>query len=203
MRYSEEQIMEVIRCRDSIEYFADNHIKVSMPNGVIQIQLNDFQRQVIRNYQNDRAFFLPAERQAGKTTVAAIILLHQAIFHNDRVSLIMAPKKAISSFIIELMTEMYDRLPEYIAGVRITTRNKSTIGFENGCTVISAGSDANYGRGRALSNIYIDESEWVDCSEILHSLWPCTATIPYAKTFALSSTKTEELFRRLNTGPTS
>jgi hypothetical protein len=203
MNYSEDQIKDLIRCRDDIEYFANTHIKISESRGVGKIQLTDFQKEVIRKYQHDRVFFLPSGRMAGKTTVAAIILLHQSIYHNDRVSMIMAPKKWNSNYIIELMTEMFDRLPQHIAGVKMVTRNKSKIEFDNGCAVISAGSEVNYGRGRALSNIYIDESEFVDCSDILDFLWPCMAGIPYAKIFALSSTKTEDLFRMFSRRSTS
>ena len=54
MNYNSEQIAELIKCRDDVEYFADNYIKFSKPNGVVQAKLNDFQRSVIRNYRDNK-----------------------------------------------------------------------------------------------------------------------------------------------------
>jgi phage terminase large subunit-like protein len=198
VKYSDEQIAELIKCRDDVEYFADNYIKFSNPNGVVQAKLNDFQRSVVRNYRDNKAFFMPAGRQEGKSTVASIILLHQALFSEYRVSMIFARTKSQSSAIIEIITEMYERLPEFLAGPKMITRNKSEVEFDNGCAIISAGSDINCGRGRTLSTIYIDESEWFDkLDDVLTSLYPCMAAMPYSKLFALSSTFTGDSFRKL------
>lgn len=198
MNYSADQIAELIKCREDVEYFADNYIKFSKPNGVVLAKLNDFQRNVIRNYRDNKVFFMPAGRQEGKSTVAAIILLHQALFTEYRVSMVFARTKSQSSDIIEIVTEMYERLPEFLTGSKMITRNKSKVEFDNGCAIISAGSDINYGRGRALSTIYIDESEWFDkLDDVLTSLYPCMAALPYSKLFALSSTFTGDSFRKL------
>jgi phage terminase large subunit-like protein len=199
VNYSIEQIAEVMKCSEDVEYFADNYIKFSNPNGVVLAKLNDFQRSVISNYRDNKVFFMPAGRQEGKSTVAAIILLHQALFTEQRVSLVFARTKSQSSSIIEIVTEMYERLPEFFSMCsKMTARSKSKVEFGNGCSIISAGSDINYGRGRAISTIYIDESEWFDkLEDVLTSLYPCMAAIPYSKLFALSSTFTGDSFRRL------
>jgi phage terminase large subunit-like protein len=198
MNYNSEQIAELIKCRDDVEYFADNYIKVSKPNGVVQAKLNDFQRSVIRKYRDEKVFFVSAARQEGKSTVASIILLHQALFSEYRVSMVFARTKSQSSNIIDIITEMYERLPEFLAEPKMITRNKSEVEFDNGCAIISAGSDINYGRGRTLSTIYIDESEWFDkLDDVLTSLYPCMAAMPYSKLFALSSMYTGDTYRKL------
>lgn len=198
MNYNSEQIAELIKCRDDVEYFADNYIKVSKPNGVVQAKLNDFQRSVIHKYRDEKVFFVPAARQEGKSTVASIILLHQALFSECRVSMVLARTKSQSSGIIDIIIEMYEHLPEFLAEPKMITRNKSKIEFDNGCSIISAGSDVNYGRGRALSTIYIDESEWFDkLEDVLTLLYPCMAGLPYSKLFALSSTYTGDTFRKM------
>lgn len=200
MNYSYEQAQEVLRCADDIEYFADTYIKVSRPTGVEQIKLNDFQRSVIKNYIEKRIFFMPADRQEGKSTVAMIILLHQALFRDSRVSIIFAPTRSLSDYLLDMVYEMYDRLPEFLTSVKITTRNKSKVEFDNLCSIISAGSSINQGRGRTLSNIYIDESEFFkSANDIIAYLYPCMASGTNKSTmFALSSTLTGESFRTLN-----
>ena len=197
MHYTEFQIQELILCRDDIEYFADNYIKTTSGHGVVRIKLNDFQRHVIKNYNENKTFFMPAGRQEGKTTVASIILLHQALFTEYRVSIIFARTKAMSDHILSIITEMFDRLPDFLTSTKMTTRNKGKIEFENLCSIISAGSNVDYGKGRALSNIYIDESEWFDkLDDVMVSLYPCMAAMPYAKLFSLSSTFTGDTFRK-------
>lgn len=199
MHYTEFHIQELIRCREDIEYFADNYIKTTSGYGVVRIKLNDFQRQVIKNYKENKLFFMPAGRMEGKTTVASIILLHQALFTEYRVSIIFARTQAMSSHMLSVITEMYDRLPDFLACTKMTTRNKGKIEFDNLCSIISAGSNIDYGKGRALSNIYIDESEWFDkLDDIMTSLYPCMAGVPYAKLFSLSSTFTGDTFRKYN-----
>lgn len=198
MNYSEEQLKEIIRCRDNIEYFADTYIKYSSYSGIVQVKLNDFQRKVIANFNEKKIFFEPGERMSGKTTVAAIILLHQALFHEYRVSMIFARTKSNSSLIVDLIYEMYERLPDFLCISKISTRNRSKLDFDNMCSIISAGSDPNCARGRAISTIYIDESEWIDSlDEILTMIYPAMASTPYAKIFSLSSTNTADILRKV------
>jgi hypothetical protein len=112
--------------------------------------------------------------------------------------MVFARTKLQSSVIIDIITEMYEHLPEFLVEPKIITRNKSEVKFDNGCTIISAGADVNYGKGRTLSTIYIDDSEWFNkLEDVLNILYPCMATFPYSKLFALSSTFTGDSFRKL------
>lgn len=193
-----EQAAELLKCYNDIEYFADNYVQLSTVTGKIQCNLTDFQRKVIGRFKSDKMFFLPSERIVGKTTVAAIILLHQALFTEYRVSLVFARKKSVSNEILEMIAEMYDLLPDFLQHTKITTRNKTELAFSNMCSIISAGSDSNYGRGRTISTIYIDESEWFDdLNAVLTNLYPCMAGVPYTRVFALSSTRTCDELRSM------
>lgn len=198
MEYNDDQLRELIRCRGDIEYFADNYIKISSPDGAVQVHLNDFQRRVVENYNDKRAFFMHADRQEGKSTIAAIILLHQAIFQECRTSVVFARVLSMSNYILKLIVEMYDQLPEFIRTTKIITRNKGNLAFDNGYSVISSGSNANICKGMTITTVYIDESEWFDeMDDVLESIYPCIASITDAKIFALSSTLTQDTFRML------
>jgi hypothetical protein len=198
MKYTMEQITQIAMARDDIEFFAENFIKIVSGNSIIDIQFTDFQRDVIHHFNTERNFFLPSDRQTGKTTVAAIILLHQAIFHECRVSLIFAYKQESSNRVLRLVAEMYDLLPEFMKIVKITTRNKTKLEFENLCSIVSCGSSCGYAKGRAVSLMYFDESEFIaEIREIMHHLIPTMVAIPYAKIFSLSTTRTQDLLREL------
>lgn len=197
MQYNDEQINEISRCHRDLEYFADKYIKVTTPTGVTDVKLNDFQRRVIHNFAENRIFFMPAARQEGKSTVAAIILLHQALFNEYQVSCVLAPKKVMSSHILELIKEMYDRLPEFLQISKMTTRNISTIEFENMCSVISVGSNVDMCRGRTVTTVYIDESEWFDrLDDVINGMLPTMSSIQRSRMFCLSSTFTQDKMRQ-------
>lgn len=197
MQYNEDQLRELIRCRNDIEYFADTYIKVTKTTGVVQLTLNDFQRGVVRDLAQRSVLFTPGRRQDGKTTVAAIILLHKALFNEYQVSVVLAPKKAMSNHVLELIVEMYDRLPEFLQTAKLTTRNKTTIHFDNMCSVMSVGSDVDLCRGRTITTVYIDESEWFDrLDDVINCMLPAMSSTQKSKMFCLSSTFTQDKMRQ-------
>lgn len=193
-----EQASEILKCRDDVEYFANTYIHLSTYTGKIQCKLNNFQREVIDRFKTDRVFFIPADRISGKTTIAAIILLHQALFMGDGKSLIFARNKSLSDDILKIIAEMYELLPDFLKHTEMISRNKSRLDFSNMYSIISAGSNPDYGRGMTISAIYIDESELVDCLDrIMENLYPCMPSLHYSRLFALSSTKTGDKLRDL------
>ena len=194
---NKENIEDFKRGMEDIEYFAETHIKIyHYEKGIIPIELNGFQKQAIKNYNEKNVFANVANRQEGKTTVAAIILLHQALFNEYRVSLVVAPKMVMSNSILETILEMYENLPDYMKIAKITKRNKTKLEFDNMCSIISAGSNVNVGRGRTLSNVYIDESDFMPTlDEVFTSLYPCISSSNKSKMFSFTSSKTLEYFR--------
>jgi len=192
MKYTEEQIQHIIKSRDDIEYFAENFVKINhLVRGLTAIKLNDFQKQVIHDFTSKKIFFTPGPRQKGKTTIAAIILLHQALFNEYRTSIIFARNKVATDSILKGIVDMYDNLPDFMRVSSIIKHNKSKIKFENYCSIISAGKNVDYSRGMAISIVYIDESEWFDnLDAVMNDLYPTIASVNYSRLFALSSTHT-------------
>jgi hypothetical protein len=187
-----DQVTEWIRCRDDVAYFADAYVQLKSPHGIVQCRLNDFQRRVVDQHKTDKIFFMPSTRQAGKTTIAAILLLHQALFTDHRVSLVFARNRSLSDSILKIIVDIYEHLPDFLRSVEVSFRDKSRIVFDNMCSIISAGSNVNNGRGLSVSIIYIDESEWIDnLDEIIKTLYPQIAAISHSRIFVLSSTRTE------------
>lgn len=197
MNFTREMIEDYKRCMDDIEYFAEKHIKINNhATGLESFVLNEFQRQAIKDYKEKNVFAKLGNRVEGKTTIAAIILLHQAIFTEYRVSAIMAPTMVMSNHILDLINDMYQNLPEYIKhNVDITTRNKSKLEFNNMCSIYSVGNSMPL-KGRTISNLYIDESEFVSSlHEILRDMIPCISSLNNSRLFAFTSTRTTDFFR--------
>lgn len=198
MNFTREMIEELTKCMNDVEYFAENHIKInSYKEGLIPLVLNDFQREAIQDYKDKNIFAKIGRRIEGKTTIAAVILLHQVLFSEYRVSAIMAPTMMLSNQILELIFEMYERLPYYFKyNLAITTRNKTKLEFENMYAIYSVGSNTMSLRGRTISNLYIDESEFVSSlGDILRDMVPCISVANKSRLFAFTSTRTSDLFR--------
>lgn len=198
MNFTREMIEELKKCIDDVEYFAEKYIKIVHPvDGQISLQLNSFQRQAIRDYKEKNIFAKIDQRQNGKTTIAAVILLHEALFNEYRISAVIAPTLALSNHILDLIYEMYQSLPDYFKyNVSVTTRNKTKLEFQNMCAIYSVGSNSMGLRGRTISNLYIDESEFVSSlRDILRDMIPCMSVANKSKLFAFTSTKTSDFFR--------
>ncbi len=196
---TKHQIENLMKSMDSIEYFAENFVKTIHPvNGLIGISLTDDQKEVIRLFEGKHIFSKCMNRQIGKTTIASIILLHQAIFNNHKTIAIFAPKQQISNYVLDTTMIMYEKLPEYFkVGIGITTKNKSKIEFENGSRLISFGSNFLSSKGMTINTAYIDESEYVkNLKDFRDFLYPCIAS--YGKMFALYSSLSSEIFSENN-----
>ena len=197
MTLNNDQFNELKMCENSILYFANKYIKISDNNSVKQITLNDFQRDVVDKFQGSSSFFLSSERMSGKTTVAAIILLHEALFNSKSTGAIFAPKQVMSDYMLELIVEMYERLPNFLTISKVTSKNKRRLEFDNGSCILSAGSQPQMLAGISVSTMYIDESEFMsdDLNRVIADSVVNLTTKASSKLFILSSIRTVEILK--------
>ena len=197
MTLNNDQFNELKRCETSILYFANKYIKLSDNTSVKQISLNDFQISVTEKFEGSKSFFLSSERMTGKTTVAAIILLHNALFNSKNSSVIFAPKQVMSDYILELIAEMYERLPNFLTISKIISKNKQKLEFDNKSFILSAGSQPQSLTGLDISTIYIDESEFMsdDLNKLIADAVVKLTLKQSSKLFILSSIRTAELLK--------
>jgi len=188
MKYTKEQIKEYIKCRDDIEYFANNYIKIiTVTNGIEQITLNETQIEMINAFKNEQVWYRNYRRQSGKTTGASIILLHHSIFNEHKTSVIAGYKFAHTNVILSKIVDMHNALPEFLQ-CRFEKLDKSQMIFDNGSTIKSIGSNSDNVRAMGISILYIDESDFVsNVEEIIRCVYPCIRFHNNGKIFAVSS----------------
>lgn len=197
MRYTMEMIEEYNKCANDIEYFAEKYVRIVHPDqGVIPLKLTDFQREVIKDFQNNHVFAKIANRQCGKTVVACVILLHGAIFESWKTFAIVGHRFHASIDVLEKIVRMYDLLPDFLKP-EITESNSSAIHFDNGCSLLAFGEKSKGITGRAVNVVYLDEIEFFqDPRKLLDGIFPTLVCSTFgAKMFAITSTKTQELLR--------
>ena len=180
--YTKEQIDELKACMDPItgpEYFIKNFVYIQHPTeGRMQIQLYDFQVDLVYTYHRYKKSVNMVSRQMGKTTVAAGYLLWYAMFVDNSTIMIASNKYDGAQEIMHRVRYAYESVPDHIrAGV--TTYNKRSLNFDNGSRIIATTTTGNTGRGMALSLIYLDEFAFVEpniAKEFWTSLSPTLST---------------------------
>ena len=81
IEFSQENIIEFMRCKQDPVYFAKRYIKiVSLDEGLTQFHPYDFQETLIKRFHENRFNICKMPRQTGKSTTSVSYLLHYAVF---------------------------------------------------------------------------------------------------------------------------
>lgn len=162
IEWTPEMIEEYIKCSKDPIYFAEHYVQiVNVDKGLIPIQLYDYQKEIIEKINRSRRVTVVTSRQAGKTTTAAVIILHYIIFNDTKRVALLANKGDAAREILERIKIAYEALPKWLQhGVK--EWNKGSISLENGSSVIAAATSSSAIRGKSINLLYIDESAFVE-----------------------------------------
>ncbi len=161
IEFSEEQIIEFMKCKNDPVYFARNYIKiVSLDEGLTQFDPYDFQEQLIRNFHGNRFNICKMPRQTGKSTTVVAYLLHYAVF-NDSINIgILANKAATARELLGRLQTAYENLPRWMQQ-GIISWNKGSLELENGSKILAASTSASAVRGMSFNILFLDEFAFV------------------------------------------
>lgn len=67
--YTEAEISELAKCANDIVYFAEKYAVVMTDDGVQQVQLRDYQKKLLYDFQHNRFNVVLASRQMGKCSL--------------------------------------------------------------------------------------------------------------------------------------
>ena len=161
IEFTEEQVIEFLRCKEDPVYFANNYIKiVSLDEGLTQFHPYDFQEKLINNFHNNRFNICKMPRQTGKSTTVVSYLLHYAVF-NDSVNIgILANKAATARELLSRLQTAYENLPKWMQQ-GIISWNKGSMELENGSKILAASTSASAVRGMSFNILFLDEFAFV------------------------------------------
>jgi hypothetical protein len=169
-------VIEYLRCKNDIVYFANNYVHVCTVDGLRRkITLNDVQLEIIQKRQKKRMSSGIYSRQSGKTTAGLIMILHDSIFNINH-------KSAIFGFGLEVTNEhlmrirgMIESLPD-LFNAELVIKSKRHLELSNGSGIVSVGRKPDQCRGMTLTSVYIDEYRYVDTvTEIVNALFPVSS----------------------------
>ena len=161
IQFTEEQIIEFLKCKEDPVYFANKYIKiVSLDEGLTQFHPYDFQEKLINNFHNNRFNICKMPRQTGKSTTVVSYLLHYAVF-NDSVNIgILANKAATARELLQRLQTAYENLPKWMQQ-GILSWNKGSMELENGSKILAASTSASAVRGMSFNILFLDEFAFV------------------------------------------
>lgn len=188
VEWTQERIEEFMRCAEDPEYFASNYIKiVHVDHGLVNLDLYDYQREIIQKVHKNRNTIVVTARQAGKTTTAVAIILHYILFQEYKSVALLANKGDSAREILSRIQLAYEELPKWLQQ-GVISFNKGSIELENGCKVFAGSTSSSSIRGKSCSFIYIDEASFIEnWDDFFTSVYP---TISSGKTTKLLLTST-------------
>ena len=151
------------KCRDSIEYFAENYATlIHIDYGAVRVKLRDYQRELIRHIEKHRLTINTLTRQVGKSVVVAgIIIAHYAIFNESKRIGIIAHEKKLAADNLAKAKLIIQNLPEFLQP-GVVRWNMGSVELENGCIIEAYAAEADSVRGQSFALLYLDEVAFID-----------------------------------------
>jgi len=190
IEFTEEQILEFLKCKQDPVYFARNYIKiVSLDHGLVPFEMYPFQEKLIRNFHAHRFNICKMPRQTGKSTTVVSYLLHYAVF-NDNVNIaILANKASTAGDLLSRLQLAYENLPKWMQQ-GIIAWNKRSMELENGSKIIAASTSASAVRGGSYNIIFLDEFAFIPnhiADEFFASVYPTISSGQSTKVIIVST----------------
>ena len=200
IQFTEEQIIEFLKCKEDPVYFAKNYIKiVTLDHGLQPFKMYPFQEKLIKNFHNHRFNICKMPRQTGKSTTCVSYLLHYAIF-NDNVNIaILANKASTARDLLQRLQLAYENLPKWMQQ-GILSWNKGSLELENGSKISANSTSSSAVRGGSYNIIFLDEFAFIPnhiADDFFASVYPTISSGQSTKVIIVSTPRGMNHFYRM------
>ena len=200
IEFTEENILEFVKCKNDPVYFAKNYIKiVTLDHGLQPFKMYPFQGKLIKNFHNHRFNICKMPRQTGKSTTCVSYLLHYAIF-NDNVNIaILANKASTARDLLQRLQLAYENLPKWMQQ-GILSWNKGSLELENGSKISANSTSSSAVRGGSYNIIFLDEFAFIPnhiADDFFASVYPTISSGQSTKVIIVSTPRGMNHFYRM------
>ena len=197
--YTKEEMDEFRRCAKDPIYFANKYAQLLTDDGVVKINLRDYQTEIMNTFHKERFSILMASRQIGKTVSAAIFIVWTLIFHYEKNALVVADVTDTTKEIIEKIKSIIDHLPFFMRP-GIIINNVMSMKFENGSRLIGRSTTKKTGIGFSIHLLYMDEFAHINANYLnffYRSIYPTVTGMPKSKVIITSTPNGMNRFHEL------
>jgi hypothetical protein len=175
-----EHILEYKRCRESIEYFAENYYTILVKGTQKELmQLWPIQREALQFFQDHNRVVLNASRQTSKTTMVVLFILWKLIFSDGIQQIgLLGNKYELAKLNLKKVQESFEDLPYFLKPF-VEKCNESVIILDNKCLCRITSTSSTAFRGSTITSLIIDEAAFINANgqsgldeEIMQSLTP-------------------------------
>ena len=190
IEFTEDQVVEFLKCKDDPVYFALNYIKiVSLDEGEVPFKMYAFQEKLVKRFHANRFNICKMPRQTGKSTTCVSYLLHYALFNANVNIAILANKASTARDLLNRLQFAYEKLPKWMQQ-GILVYNKGSMELENGSKIIAASTSASAVRGGSYNIIFLDEFAFIPnhiAEQFFASVYPTISSGKNTKVIMVST----------------
>lgn len=171
------QQKEILKCCNSFEYFCHKYVKILHPvKGLIPFVLYNYQRQVIRDYENYRFNIISKFRQGGLTTVSILWGMWRCMFQLDQQIMLLSKTDRDATDIGQMIDRACEHLPTWLKPKKDGKWNDHLKQFtETGSACKFHSPEA--ARGKSVTFLIVDEAAFVpDMEKHWKAMWPILST---------------------------
>ena len=188
--YTQEQLVEIAKCKSDPIYFIEKYVKIITVDGVKDFNLYNFQKKFVKSFVENRFTLGKVFRQGGKTQVTVGYLLWYTLFSNDPVRCaILANDRSQAEEILARYKFSYELLPFWLQQ-GIKSWNVRTVELENKSKIITGATTKSGIRGRSINLIILDEVAFIPTTvadAFFASIWPTISSGKDTKVIAIST----------------
>ena len=172
-----DPIMEFKKCKLDPIYFIDHYCYIVDPvKGELPFKLFEYQKRIVKEYQQHRFNIIKKPRQMGLSWLTACYGLWLINFHNDKTVLVISIRDKEAMEFKEKARYSYDRMPDFLR-METADRSKHSLNLINGSQFQSIPQTKNAGRSKSLSLLILDEIAFQEYDEdIWAAAWPTLST---------------------------
>jgi hypothetical protein len=145
LEYTQEQVDEYVKCANDVNYFSKYVKIITLDHGLININLYDFQRDMLNTFNDNRFTIVKCPRQSSKTTTCVIFMLWTILFQDTQSVALLANKGQTARDILARLQLTYENLPIWLQQ-GVVTWNKSFIELENGSKIVASSTSGSAAR---------------------------------------------------------
>ena len=172
-QWTPDLLQEYKKCMDNPVYFVENYVKViSLDDGMVPFVLYPYQKDMFKQFQENRFNVVLACRQSGKSISACAYLLWYVLFNPEKTVAILANKGATAREMLNRITLMLENIPFFLQpGSKAL--NKGSLEFSNNSRILAAATSGSSIRGMSVNLLYLDEFAFVErAAEFYTSTYP-------------------------------
>jgi len=187
--YTEWELEEMQKCASDVVYFANKYCHVMTDEGIRQIQLRDYQIQILNQYQFHRKNVFVSPIQSGKTITSSIFLLWYLLFNYEKNAMIMANIGDTAAELMDKIKVIMKGLPFFLKPGLIVY-NVMTMKYDNGCRIMAKTTTKTSSIGYTIHMLYMDEFAHINpnfINQFFKSVYPTISSSQIARVIITST----------------